>query len=155
MGPVAYAQYSTQIQGLLWLGLILGTVTVEIVCSGRMLDKLASRLAKRNNDIITPAMYLWLAYPATLLGAGGCILWGVSIDHHWHFMVGELALFFCENNNVPSSSSESPLLPLTHCVVAAGLQMGNVTVVTYAIAAYPDRVLEVISLYGVLYNVSA
>ncbi|KAH0429143.1 hypothetical protein CcaCcLH18_08640 [Colletotrichum camelliae] len=133
MGPVAYAQYSTQIQGLLWLGLILGTVTVEIVCSGRMLDKLASRLAKSNNDIITPAMYLWLAYPATLLGAGGCILWGVSIDYHWHFMVGELALFF----------------------FAAGLQMGNVTVVTYAIAAYPDRVLEVISLYGVLYNISA
>ncbi|KAF3808856.1 putative MFS-type transporter [Colletotrichum gloeosporioides] len=133
MGPVAYAQYSTQTQGLLWLGLISGTITIEIVCSGRMLDNIASRLAKSNNDIMTPAMYLWLAYPATLLGAGGCILWGLSIDRHWHFMVDELALF----------------------IFAAGLQMGNVTVVTYAITAFPDSVLEVISLYGVLYNVSA
>ncbi|KAH9228093.1 hypothetical protein K456DRAFT_1753593 [Colletotrichum gloeosporioides 23] len=117
MGPVAYAQYSTKTQGLLWLGLISGTVTIEIVCSGRMLDNVASRLARSNNDIIAPAMYLWLAYPTALLGTGGCILWGLSMDRHWHFMVSELALF----------------------IFAAGLQMGNVTVVTYAITAYPDR----------------
>ncbi|KAF0324056.1 major facilitator superfamily transporter, partial [Colletotrichum asianum] len=30
MGPMAYAQYSTQTQGLLWLGLVSGTVTIEI-----------------------------------------------------------------------------------------------------------------------------
>ncbi|KAK1540926.1 hypothetical protein CPAR01_06915 [Colletotrichum paranaense] len=33
--------------------------------------------------------------------------------------------------------------------------MGNVTVITYSIAAFPDQVLEVISLYGFLYNISA
>ncbi|KXH52128.1 major facilitator superfamily transporter [Colletotrichum nymphaeae SA-01] len=132
--PYIFFQYwCTEAQGLLWLGLILGTVTIEIVCSGRMLDKLASRLARSKNDIIAPSMYLWLAYPAALLGAGGCVLWGISIDRRWHFMIGELALF----------------------IFAAGLQMGNVTVITYSIAAFPDQVLEVISLYGVLYNISA
>ncbi|UQC81413.1 polyamine transporter 3 [Colletotrichum lupini] len=109
MGPVAYAQFSTQTQ---------------------VLDKLASQLARSKNDIIAPAMYLWLAYPAALLGAGGCVLWGILIDRSWHFMIGEVA-FRCR------------------------IQMGNVTVITYSMAAFPDQVLEVISLYGFLYNISA
>ncbi|KAK1487169.1 major facilitator superfamily transporter [Colletotrichum cuscutae] len=92
----------TQTQGLLWLGLNLGTGTIEMVFSSRILDKLASQLARSKTDIIAPAMYLWLAYPAALLGAGGCILRGRFV----------------------------------HLI-----QMGNVTV------------LEVISLYGFLYNV--
>lgn len=119
MGPVAYAQYSTQTQGLLWLGLISGTVTIEIVCSGRMLDNLASRLSKSNNDIMTPAIYLWLAHPAALLGTGGCILWGLSIDRHWHFMVGELALFICKNGKARLPAVEIPTDSLrSYCRIA-------------------------------------
>ena len=67
--PAAYAQYSPQIQGLLFLGLILGTVFSETFCSGRLSDLLVAKMAKRNNDVRVAEMRLWLAYPAALLSA--------------------------------------------------------------------------------------
>ncbi len=67
--PVAYVQYTPQIQGLLFLGLILGTLFGEIFCSGRLSDWLVIRLAKKNGAVCTPEMRLWLAYPAALSSA--------------------------------------------------------------------------------------
>lgn len=69
MIPAAYAQYSPQIQGLLFIGLLLGTLFSEIFCSGRLSDWLVLRLTKRNNHIRVAEMRLWLAYPAALLSA--------------------------------------------------------------------------------------
>jgi hypothetical protein len=83
MLPAAYVQYSPQIQGLLFLGLLLGTFFAEVFCSGRLSDWLVLKLAKRNNNIRVAEMRLWLAYPAALLSAsmpllvppcGGCSL---------------------------------------------------------------------------------
>lgn len=68
--PAAYAQYSPQIQGLLFLGLILGTLLSEIFCSGRLSDFIVAKLARRNNNIRVAEMRLWLAYPAALLSTG-------------------------------------------------------------------------------------
>ena len=70
MIPVAYIQYSPQIQGLLFLGLLLGTLFAEVFCSGTLSDYIVARLAKKNNGIRVPEMRLWLAYPAVLLTAG-------------------------------------------------------------------------------------
>ena len=69
MLPAAYVQYSPQIQGLLFLGLLLGTLFAEIFCSGRLSDYIVLRLAKKNGGVRTPEMRLWLAYPAALLSA--------------------------------------------------------------------------------------
>lgn len=69
MIPAAYVQYSPQIQGLLFLGLLLGTLMSEIFCSGRLSDWLVLKLTKRNNNVRVAEMRLWLAYPATLLSA--------------------------------------------------------------------------------------
>ncbi|KAI9876639.1 MAG: hypothetical protein M1830_006039 [Pleopsidium flavum] len=69
MIPAAYVQYPPQIQGLLFLGLLLGTLFSEIFCSGRLSDWLVLRLTKRNNNVRVAEMRLWLAYPAALLSA--------------------------------------------------------------------------------------
>lgn len=70
MIPAAYVQYSPQIQGLLFLGLLLGTIFSEIFCSGTLSDYIVARLARKNNGVRVPEMRLWLAYPAILLTAG-------------------------------------------------------------------------------------
>lgn len=69
MLPAAYVSYSPQIQGLLFMGLLLGTLFSEVFCSGHLSDLIVLRLAKKNEGIRTPEMRLWLAYPAALLSA--------------------------------------------------------------------------------------
>ena len=114
MIPVAYVQYSPQIQGLFFLGLILGTLFSEIFCSGRLSDFIVAKLAKKNNSIRVAEMRLWLAYPATLLSTSelnalrtshrlvnmfvvGLIIWGISIDKMYHWIVGQIAFFLCKS----------------------------------------------------------
>ncbi|KAL8989857.1 MAG: hypothetical protein Q9169_008265 [Polycauliona sp. 2 TL-2023] len=71
MIPAAYVQYSPQIQGLLFIGLLLGTWVSELFASGRLSDYIVVKLARRNNGVRLPEMRLWLAYPAALLTAVG------------------------------------------------------------------------------------
>lgn len=70
MVPAAYANYTPLIQGLLFLGLLLGTIVSEIFCSGRLSDYIVERLAKKRDDTRVAEMRLWLAYPAILVTAG-------------------------------------------------------------------------------------
>lgn len=69
MLPAAYAQYTPLIQGLLFLGLLLGTLFSEIFCSGRLSDYIVATLAKKNSNVRVAEMRLWLAYPAILITA--------------------------------------------------------------------------------------
>ena len=113
MLPAAYVQYSPQIQGLLFIGLLLGTVFSEIFCSGRLSDWLVVKLTKKNNNVRVAEMRLWLAYPAAALSASessaancigtsaytllvGLIIWGISIDKGYHWIVGQIAFFICK-----------------------------------------------------------
>jgi hypothetical protein len=41
-------------------------------------------------------MRLWLAYPAAILTAIGLIVWGISIDREYHWMVGQVAFALCK-----------------------------------------------------------
>lgn len=70
MVPAAYEKYTPLIQGLLFLGLFIGTVVSEVCCSGRLSDYIVGKLAKRNGGVRVAEMRLWLAYPAILLTAG-------------------------------------------------------------------------------------
>lgn len=69
MVPAAYATYSPLIQGLLFLGLFIGTLVSEVCCSGRLSDYIVKRLARKNEGVRVPEMRLWLAYPAILITA--------------------------------------------------------------------------------------
>lgn len=73
MIPAAYVQYSPQIQGLLFLGLLLGTLFSEIFMSGRLSDYIVSRLARRNNGIRLPEMR-WVFGILRTLGHRGASL---------------------------------------------------------------------------------
>ncbi|TKA80451.1 hypothetical protein B0A49_01893 [Cryomyces minteri] len=131
--PSAYVQYSPQIQGLLFLGLILGTLFSEIFCSGRLSDWLMVKMAKRNGGQRMPEMRLWLVYPAATISAIGLIIWGISIDQQYHWIVGQIAFF----------------------LLAAGIQMGNTIIAAYIVDCYPLQSMAVITFYAVILNLSA
>ena len=67
--PAAYAQYSPTIQGLMFLGLLLGSWFAEVFCSGRLSDWIVQRLSKKNDGVQVAETRLWLAYPAAFLTA--------------------------------------------------------------------------------------
>jgi len=95
MFPVAYPDFGPDIQGLLMIGLILGTILSEVFVSGRLSDWIVIKLARRNNNIRTPEMRLWLWYPAIIFVMIGLIVWGRSIDAGWHWITGQIAWFLC------------------------------------------------------------
>ncbi|KAF6832983.1 major facilitator superfamily transporter [Colletotrichum musicola] len=133
MIPVAYAEYSPQTQGLFFIGLIVGTLVSEVFCSGKLSDWLVVKLAQRNGGVKTAEMRLWLAYPAAVLTAIGLIIWGVSIDMKYHWMVGQVAF----------------------ALFGAGIQMGNTAICSYIVDAYPLQSMAVVTFYAVLLNFSA
>jgi hypothetical protein len=96
MEPAAYINYKLQIQGLFFLGLIVGVVLAEIFCSGRLSDWVVQRLTLKNGGQRLPEMRLWLGYPAAVSSSIGLIVWGLSIDREWHWMTGQVAFFLCE-----------------------------------------------------------
>ena len=59
------------------------------------------KLAKWNGGAKTPEMRLWLVYPAALTTAIGLVIWGVSIDRGYHWMVGQVAFALCESSDLP------------------------------------------------------
>jgi hypothetical protein len=67
--PAAYAQYSPSIQGLMFVGLLLGSWFAELFCSGRLSDWIVQRLSQKNGGVQVAEIRLWLAYPAALLSA--------------------------------------------------------------------------------------
>jgi len=131
--PVAYADKTPQIQGLLFIGLLLGTLTSEIFVSGRLSDWLSTKLAKKNNNIRVPEMRLWFMYPSLVLTAIGLIGWGISVDKGYHWMVAQV-LFF---------------------LFAAGIQVGNMAIASYIVDSYPLQSMSVITFYAVWLNMSA
>ncbi|KAL5403204.1 hypothetical protein PMIN03_010079 [Paraphaeosphaeria minitans] len=133
MFPVAYAQYSPQIQGLLFLGLIIGSLVSELFFSGALSDRIVLKAAKANNGIRTAESRLWLAYPAILLTSVGLIVWGISVERNYHWMVGQVgtALF------------------------GAGVQMGNTVTTSYIVDCYPLQAMSIVTFYSVHLNLSA
>ena len=130
--PAAYL-YRPQIQGLLFIGLLFGTLFAEVFLGGRFSDWLVTKLAKKNNGVRVAEMRLYLTYPAAMLSAVGLIIWGVSIDKAYHWMVGQVAFF----------------------LFGAGVQMGNTVVCAYLVDAYPLQSMSVITFYSVFLNLSA
>jgi hypothetical protein len=70
MVPAAYPMYIPSIQGLLFIGLLLGTLFAELACSGTLSDWIVHKLRVRNEGIQVAETRLWLAYPGALLSGG-------------------------------------------------------------------------------------
>lgn len=156
MEPAAYENYSLQIQGLLFIGLLVGVVAAEVLFSGRLSDRIMAILTRRNNNQRVPEMRLWLGYPATIISAVGLLLWGLSVDNHWHWMAGQVAFFLCKSFNYAVVMSFLWLILLTVTTKDAfGLQTGNTVVSSYLVDSYPEHANEVITFYAVILNVSA
>ncbi|EME77961.1 uncharacterized protein MYCFIDRAFT_50625 [Pseudocercospora fijiensis CIRAD86] len=133
MIPVAYASYSPQTQGLFFIGLIVGTLFSEAFCSGSLSDWLLVKLSKRPGASRNPEMRIWLVYPAAILSAVGLIIWGISIDRNYHWIVGQVSF----------------------ALLGAGIQMGNTAVCAYVVDAYPLQSMSVVVFYAVSLNLSA
>lgn len=133
MLPAAYVDYSPLIQGLLFIGLLLGTLFAETCLGGRLSDRMVAKLAKKNGGRRVPEQRLWLAYPGGILTAIGLIIWGVSVDKAYHWIVGQVAFF----------------------LFAAGIQIGNTVVVSYIVDAYPLQSMAMVTYYAVFLNLSA
>lgn len=63
----------------------------------------------------------------------GLILWGISIDQEYHWMVGQIAFF----------------------LFAAGIQIGNTAASSYIVDSYPLQSMSIITFYAVFLNLSA
>jgi len=146
MVPAAYPSYSPQIQGLLFLGLIVGTVIAEAFFSGSLSDRLVrylSRKRARSNEdpdasvdahsMRSPEMRLWLYWPAVAFTAVGLVLFGCSVQLSWHWIVGQVGM----------------------ALFAFGIQIGNTITTVYAVDCYPQHAMDVIVFYSLHLNLSA
>jgi MFS family permease len=133
MLPSAYPTWKPQIQGLLMLGMIIGTILAELTCSGTLSDYLVYRLSRGITANRIPEMRLWLFIPAAALSALGLIIFGVAERFAWHWAI---ALFGSG-------------------LFAYGVQAGNTTVAAYTVDCYPDEVMSIVAFYSVHLNLSA
>ncbi|TVY91959.1 putative transporter [Lachnellula willkommii] len=131
--PDAYATDAPNIQGAKLLGLLIGLLAAEVLCSGALSDKIMVILTRRNNGKRVPEMRLYLGFPAAVISSIGLVLWGLSVDGNWHWMTGQVAFF----------------------LYALGLQMGNTILSAYIVDNYPEYANEVITFYSVVINMSA
>lgn len=133
MLPAAYPTWQPQIQGLLVVGMIIGTITAEITCSGALSDALVNRLSGGIPSHRKPEMRLWLLIPAILATSLGLTLFALSTQRGWHWVVTQVGAGF----------------------VAFGIQAGNTVVSTYVVDCYPQHVMSIIAFYSVHLNLSA
>jgi MFS family permease len=146
--PDAYIAYSPRIQGALLVGLLVGLLLAELVCSGHMSDRIMIILTKKNGGKRIPEMRLWLGIPAAVISAIGLLVWGLSVDKGWHWITGQIAFALCKLNSSINMFNAN----LTD---GLGLQMGNTVVSAYIVDNYPEHANEVITFYTVIINVSA
>lgn len=133
MLPVAYPTWKPQIQGLLTLGMIVGTVIAEGTCSGRLSDMLVRRFSGGVPERRRPEVRLWLLIPAVLTTSLGLVFFGISQQYTWHWAASQVAT----------------------AVFAFGVQAGNTVISTYVVDCYPEHVMSIIAFYTVHLNLSA
>ena len=75
------------------LGLLVGLLAAEVFCSGHLSDRIMVYLTRRNGGKRLPEMRLLLAIPGAILTSLGLVLWGLSVDKQWHWMVAQVAFF--------------------------------------------------------------
>lgn len=133
MLPAAYPTWSPEKQGLLLIGMIVGTALAEVTFSGALSDRIVRRLSRGNLDERTPEMRLWLFIPAVITTVLGLILFGLTAQFGWHWAVAQVAVG----------------------LFGFGVQVGNTTAMIYAIECYPTQVMSIVAFYSFHLNLSA
>ncbi|KAJ1309037.1 hypothetical protein OPQ81_004718 [Rhizoctonia solani] len=133
MLPGAYPDYNPQVQGLLFLGFIVGTLISEMLFSGGLSDYLVQRSMQRTNGERIPEKRLLLYFPAAVLTTIGLVLFGCTVQLNWHWFVAQVATF----------------------LIGTGIQIGNTTTISYVVDAYPQHVMDVTLFYSFHLNLSA
>ncbi|QRV87744.1 major facilitator superfamily transporter [Ceratobasidium sp. AG-Ba] len=133
MLPGAYPDYNPQVQGLLFLGFIVGTLISELLFSGGLSDYLVRRAALKNNGERIPEKRLLLYFPAAILTTIGLVLFGCTVQLNWHWFIAQIATF----------------------LVGTGIQIGNTTTTSYVVDVYPEHVMDVTLFYSFHLNMSA
>ncbi|KAJ5366841.1 hypothetical protein N7541_000782 [Penicillium brevicompactum] len=125
--PIAYPDRSLIGQGVMFIGLLVGTLMAEALVSGRLGDHIIGRATARGDLPQTPEMRIWMGYPGVLLFAAGILTWGFAIENKYHIMISQLGFF----------------------LVGAGFQMTNTVIVAYAIDNCPDATMDITTFYSV------
>ncbi|GAB1519732.1 hypothetical protein RhiTH_002800 [Rhizoctonia solani] len=133
MLPGAYPDYNPQVQGLLFLGFILGTLISEMLFSGGLSDYLVQRAMQKTNGERVPEKRLLLWFPAALLTTIGLVLFGCTVQLNWHWFIAQIATF----------------------LIGTGIQIGNTTTISYVVDVYPQHVMDVTLFYTFHLNLSA
>ncbi|CEL63690.1 putative transporter C1529,01 OS=Schizosaccharomyces pombe (strain 972 / ATCC 24843) GN=SPCC1529.01 PE=3 SV=2 [Rhizoctonia solani AG-1 IB] len=133
MLPGAYPDYNPQVQGLLFLGFIVGTLISEMLFSGGLSDYLVQRAMERTNGERVPEKRLLLCFPAAVLSTIGLVLFGCTVQFNWHWFIAQIATF----------------------LIGTGVQIGNTTTISYVVDAYPQHVMDVTLFYTFHLNLSA
>ncbi|QRW01918.1 major facilitator superfamily transporter [Ceratobasidium sp. AG-Ba] len=84
MLPGAYPDYNPQVQGLLFLGFIIGTLISELLFSGGLSDYLVRRAALKNNGERIPEKRLLLYFPAAILDVYPEHVMDVTLFYSFH-----------------------------------------------------------------------
>jgi hypothetical protein len=111
MLPGAYPDYNPQVQGLLFLGFIVGTLISEMLFSGGLSDYLVQRAMERTNGERVPEKRLLLCFPAAVCTCARCCSETTSNNrsfsvHHRTsslrmYRAIQLALVYCTNCDLP------------------------------------------------------
>ncbi|KDQ20585.1 hypothetical protein BOTBODRAFT_61695 [Botryobasidium botryosum FD-172 SS1] len=147
MIPAAYPNDSPQTQGLLFLGLIIGTLIAEAFFSGSLSDRLVRYLSRKRarsgedpadanvgaHSMRSPEMRLWLYWPAAIFTAVGLVVFGCSVQLSWHWIIGQVGM----------------------ALFAFGIQIGNTITTVYAVDCYPQYAMDVTVFYSLHLNLSA
>ncbi|CAE6522640.1 unnamed protein product [Rhizoctonia solani] len=133
MLPGAYPDYNPQVQGLLFLGFIVGTLISEMLFSGGLSDYLVRRAMQKANGERVPEKRLLLYFPAAILTTIGLVLFGCTVQLNWHWFIAQIATF----------------------LIGTGIQIGNTTSISYVVDVYPQHVMDVTLFYTFHLNLSA
>ncbi|CAE6486768.1 unnamed protein product [Rhizoctonia solani] len=133
MLPGAYPDYNPQVQGLLFLGFIVGTLISEMLFSGGLSDYLVQRAMQKTNGERVPEKRLLLYFPAAILTTIGLVLFGCTVQLNWHWFIAQIATF----------------------LIGTGIQIGNTTTISYVVDVYPQHVMDVTLFYTFHLNLSA
>lgn len=122
--------------GLTWIAGFIGCI-LAIFAGGHISDWIADRFTIRNGGVRHPEMRLPAIVISLILGPLGCVLYGVGIGHHFHWMcpVVGIALGMCFDHRLVRFMDIIRLTGLAKTATFSTVQATNIALV-YCLDSY-------------------